>query len=143
MGDDGAAMPWSDWLVSFLLLSIRKSYYPYGLAGEVPPVGGCDKMGPGEEMYRILQKLEEDGLIVSDRDGERSNLLWRWYEITERGEAHLKLWANALERYREEINLFLATYTEQCAGQGIEQAADPLAGSNRGSARLRNVEGSS
>ncbi len=83
---------------------------------------GFDALRPAA-VYRALRQMEREGMIVSEpaaseETQEAPSVLWpprRRYEITETGEAYLAFWADALEQYREEMNLFLKLYAEHSA----------------------------
>lgn len=61
-------------------------------------------------VYTALQQMEEEGLVVSERDALDGG---PWvYAITELGEACLEFWANSLTRYREEVDLFFEVYAD-------------------------------
>ena len=76
---------------------------------------GLDALRPAA-LYRALRGMEREGMILSAPSPEGESLaLWparKRYEITPSGEAYLTFWANALEHYREEMNLFLKLYAE-------------------------------
>lgn len=102
----------ADWLVPFLLLGLREwAYYGDELTRKMSDFGFRDRYL--EEMYRALRQMEEERLIVSERDGFEFDLSQLRYSITEEGRAYLEFWANSLEQYRQEIDLFFRLYNKQ------------------------------
>ena len=105
------------WLVPFLLLCVREGgacgrdlteqFWDLGFGG----------MRPGE-VYRVLREMVGEGIMASFREGGQISPLQRRYEITAAGEAYLESWANSLERYRDETDLFLRAYAGETAGGG-------------------------
>jgi DNA-binding PadR family transcriptional regulator len=57
--------------------------------------------------------MEKDGLCSSDWDGraeERGGPPRRMYAVTEEGEAYLKAWAEACEKYHRVMDQFARVY---------------------------------
>ena len=87
---------------------------------------GFDALRPAA-VYRALRRMEREGMILSGSAApgeteEGPSVLWpsrQGYEITENGEAYLAFWADALEQYREEMNLFLKLYAEHSARERV------------------------
>jgi DNA-binding PadR family transcriptional regulator len=102
---DGASDGWTRvWLALFLLLSMRGGdLYGHEL--------GFGETRPGE-VYMTLRTWQEKDLTFSERGTE--HLLSRCrYGLTELGEVYLESLAQALDRYRREIELFFLLYEEQ------------------------------
>jgi poly-beta-hydroxybutyrate-responsive repressor len=102
--------PYAGWLVPFLLLSLRER----GSDGPELRQRMAD-LGFGathpRAMYRALRRMEREGLISSESHGLDGPVRpRRRFSITGSGEAYLELWADALARYREEVDLFFSTY---------------------------------
>ena len=111
---------WSrGWLVPLLLLSIKEGDARGQELTQITSRFGFDALRPAA-VYRALRGMEREGMILSrpaalGETREGTSVLWpsrRRYEITHNGEAYLAFWANALEQYREEMNLFLKLYAE-------------------------------
>jgi len=63
-----------------------------------------------EEIYLVLWRMEQDGLVLCDPEDREIRLPEPRYEITEAGNAYLRSWADSLEQYRKEMKLFLHLY---------------------------------
>jgi PadR family transcriptional regulator PadR len=101
----------ASWLVPFLLLGLReRDSYGHEL---MRSMSGFD-FGPRRPVavYRALQQMEKEGMVVSERDGSHGRLSRRKYSIAEPGEVYLEFWANSLLRYREEVDFFLRLYSQ-------------------------------
>ncbi len=111
-GGSMLAWPSAGWIVPFLLLGLQeRDYYGHELTRKVTDLGlGATPTGP---VYRALWRMEKEGMVVSEPGGRR--LSRRRFSVTEVGEAYLEFWAHSLERYREEIDLFLRLYNRQPA----------------------------
>lgn len=97
------------WLTPFLLLSLRgRALLGSELTGGIQGLGFWETR-PGE-VYRVLGEVEKEGVVATLRDGGGSIPLERRYEITPAGEVYLVFWANSLEGYRGEMELFLKAY---------------------------------
>jgi DNA-binding PadR family transcriptional regulator len=107
--------PSVDWMVPFLLICLReRDRYGHELARKVID-SGFEATNP-EEMYRTLQQMEKEGVLVSEDDGFDRELSRHRYSITELGDACLEYLADALMQYGEEIDLFLRLYNKQSPG---------------------------
>lgn len=104
--------PSDDWIVPFLLVCLQRwDYYGHELTRKMIDLGfGATH---SEAMYRALQQIENEGLIVSELQGLDYNLSRQRYAITELGEAYLEYLANALAQYQKEIDRFFQIYNEQ------------------------------
>ena len=60
-------------------------------------------------VYRALQSMEKEGLILSDWDHSRTGPGKRCYRLTPKGGVCLKRWKRTLEEYRRTIELLLAS----------------------------------
>jgi len=63
--------------------------------------------------------MQNEGLVLSERDGFDCRLPRRKYSITEAGEDYLEFWASSLAEYRENMDLFLEAYA---GGSGTRHA---------------------
>jgi poly-beta-hydroxybutyrate-responsive repressor len=104
-----------DWMAPFLLVCLReRDCYGNELARRVID-SGFEATHP-EEMYRTLQQMEKEGVLVSEDDGFDRRLSRHRYSITESGDAYLEYLADTLMQYGEEIDLFLRLYNKQPPG---------------------------
>jgi DNA-binding PadR family transcriptional regulator len=60
-------------------------------------------------VYRALQAMEKESLIVSDWEHSKTGPGKRCYRLTPKGRACLKRWKRTLEEYRRTIELLLAS----------------------------------
>jgi DNA-binding PadR family transcriptional regulator len=60
-------------------------------------------------VYRALQAMEKEGLILSDWEHSKTGPGKRCYRLTAKGGACLKRWKQTLEDYRRTIDLVLAS----------------------------------
>jgi PadR family transcriptional regulator PadR len=105
-------VPSVSWLVPFLLLALQeRDSYGYELARRMSDLDVGSKHPT--KVYRALQQMEEEGMVVSKYDASDGRLSRRRYSISEPGEAYVEFWANSLTRYQEEVNFFLHLYNEQ------------------------------
>jgi PadR family transcriptional regulator, regulatory protein PadR len=104
--------PLANWMVPFLLVPLREGdCHGRELARKVT-YPGFEAPRP-RAIYRALQQMEKEGMIVSRGDGfdrEPSRLR---YSITQLGDAYLEYLANALVQYGEEIDLFFRLLDKQ------------------------------
>ncbi len=102
-------MPSTPWLVPFLLLLMReRDSYGQDLTQRAAGLGfGATRP---EMAYQTLRQMENEGTVLSERDGFDSGLPRRKYSITEAGEDYLEFWASSLAEYREDMDLFLEVY---------------------------------
>jgi PadR family transcriptional regulator len=109
MSDKLSEASLADWLVPFLLLGLwERDSYGHELAQRVADLGfGVTRP---EVMYRTLRQMEKEGMVVLEHDGFDGGLSRRRYSITGSGEDYLEFWANSLERYQKEIDLFFKAY---------------------------------
>jgi PadR family transcriptional regulator, regulatory protein PadR len=100
-----------NWLVPVILLSLREcTSYGYKLMEQAATFGFV-AMNPGT-LYRTLRHMEKDGLCQSRWDtSSGAGPARRVYTITDAGEAYLGFWAEALEQYRRNMDLFFRLYT--------------------------------
>lgn len=98
-----------DWLVACVLLCVREDGASGGDLIEEMRDLGFGSVRPGE-MYRTLGELKSEGLLSWESKGAEYMLSRRRYTITALGEACLELLANALGRYRGEVERFFRLY---------------------------------
>jgi len=58
-------------------------------------------------VYRMLQVMEKEGLVVSDWDCPGSGAARHNYRLTPRGKACLERWKRTLDEYRRTIDMLL------------------------------------
>ncbi len=108
---DRSGIP-EEWLAPFLLLCLRDGdSYGHRLEERLGELDFFDGTRPGQ-MYRTLWHMEQEGIVLCDREDGEFRLPQRRYEITEVGEAQLESWANSLVGYQEEVNLFIRLYDQ-------------------------------
>ncbi len=60
-------------------------------------------------VYRALQGMEQEGLIMSGWEHPKTGPGRRNYTLTPRGRACLKRWKQTLDRYKRTVDLLLAS----------------------------------
>jgi PadR family transcriptional regulator, regulatory protein PadR len=99
-----------NWLVPVILLTLREwNSYGYELM-ERTAAFGFEAMNPGT-LYRTLRQMEKNGVVKSKWETSRGGPARRVYSITDAGEAYLDFWADALEQYRRNVDVFFRMYT--------------------------------
>jgi poly-beta-hydroxybutyrate-responsive repressor len=100
-----------NWLVPVILLTLREcTSYGYKLMEQAAAFGFV-AMNPGT-LYRTLRHMERDGLCESEWDTTNGGgPARRVYSITDAGEAYLDFWAQSLEQYQRNVELFFRLYT--------------------------------
>ena len=92
---------------SILYLLLEKTRHGYELMQELPKFGFL--VGPADPgaIYRTLRHLEDVGLVRSEWDTAGTGPAKHQYMITELGREHLQLWANALRKRRNSLDVFI------------------------------------
>jgi len=99
-----------NWLVPVILLTLREwNSYGYELM-ERTAAFGFEAMNPGT-LYRTLRQMEKNGVVKSKWETSKGGPARRVYSITDAGEAYLDFWADALEQYRRNVDVFFRMYT--------------------------------
>jgi PadR family transcriptional regulator, regulatory protein PadR len=112
VNDGVLEVPPVDWMAPFLLICLQeRDHHGHELTRKVIDTGF--EVTHPEEMYRVLQQMEKEGVLVSEDERFDRELSRRRYSITESGDAYLEYLADALTQYGEEIDLFLRLYNEQ------------------------------
>jgi DNA-binding PadR family transcriptional regulator len=111
--DEALEVPPASWIVPFLLVCLREGD-SYG--HELVRYPGLETSRP-RAVYRALQQMEKQGMIVSRGDGSERELFRRGYSITKLGEDYLEYLANAMVQYGEEIDHFFRLFDKQRAGE--------------------------
>jgi poly-beta-hydroxybutyrate-responsive repressor len=93
--------------VAALLLLLREQpAHGYDLLERLPSVLGDGRVDVGN-LYRVLRRLEEQGLVSSEWDESVPGPAKRTYELTAAGGEALERWAAALAETRSRIDRFL------------------------------------
>ena len=66
---------------------------------------------PGN-LYRILNNLEKEGLVISSWDTNSAGPARKVYELTEDGKANLTAWTVNLRETRKKLDAFLTDYEQ-------------------------------
>jgi PadR family transcriptional regulator, regulatory protein PadR len=101
------------WLTPVTLVLLKEeSSYGYELMERMDEEFGFEQINPGS-VYRALRQMEKDGLCSSVWDvraEEGGPPPRRMYAITDAGEAYLKAWAEACEKYHRLMDQFARVY---------------------------------
>src|ERR671934_440880 len=93
---------------SLLLLLRERPLHGYELLERIPELGeGRVDIG---NLYRLLRKLEDEGLVRSEWSADLPGPAKRTYELTAEGRRLLDRWAEALRGAQETISAFLQRY---------------------------------
>ena len=109
-------VPPANWIVPLLLVRLREGdCYGRELARKVT-YPGFESSRP-QAIYRALQQMEKEGMVVSTGDSFDREPSRHKYSITKWGDAYLEYLANALVEYGQEIDLFFRLFNKQPAGE--------------------------
>ena len=100
------------WLIPVTLVLLREeNSYGYELMERIEEEFGFEQINAGS-VYRALRQMEKEGLCSSEWDVrvEGGGPPRRMYAITEEGEAYLKDWAKACEKYHRLMDQFAQVY---------------------------------
>lgn len=89
-----------------LLLLREGNAHGYELADELTAFMPVQRVDVGN-LYRLLRKLEDDGLVASEWDEGEAGRAKRVYEITDEGIEALDDWAERLRGTAEALTRFL------------------------------------
>lgn len=92
-----------------LLLLREGNAHGYELADELTAFMPVQRVDVGN-LYRLLRKLEDDGLVASEWDEGEAGRAKRVYEITDDGIEALDDWAERLRGTAEALTRFLARH---------------------------------
>ena len=98
-------------VAALLLLLRERKAHGYDLLERLPELVGDERVDVGN-LYRVLRRLEEQGLVSSEWDESVPGPAKRTYELTEPGREALERWATSLAETRERINRFLHRFAE-------------------------------
>jgi PadR family transcriptional regulator len=95
---------------SLLLLLRERPLHGYELLERIPELGeGRVDIG---NLYRLLRRLEDEGLVRSEWSADLPGPAKRTYELTTQGRRLLDRWAEALAEAQGTIGNFLKRYEE-------------------------------
>jgi PadR family transcriptional regulator, regulatory protein PadR len=95
---------------SLLLLLRERPLHGYELLERIPELGeGRVDIG---NLYRLLRRLEDEGLVRSEWSADLPGPAKRTYELTAEGRRLLDRWAEALQGAQNTIAKFLDRYEE-------------------------------
>jgi PadR family transcriptional regulator PadR len=97
---------------SLLLLLRERPMHGYELIERLPEVAGPETRVDVGNLYRILRKLEDEGIVTSEWSADLPGPAKRTYELTEAGRRLLDRWAEALRTAQDSISGFLQRYEE-------------------------------
>ncbi len=109
-------VPPADWTVPLLLVRLWEGDCPGHALAREATYPGFEAPRPWT-IYRALQQMEKEGLIVSRGDGFERDLSRRRYSITTWGDTYLEYLANALVEYGEEIEIFFRLFNKQISSE--------------------------
>ena len=96
---------------ALLLLLRERPAHGYDLLERLPALTGEERVDVGN-LYRVLRRLEEQGLVSSEWDESVPGPAQRTYELTEAGGEALERWAASLAETRTRIDRFLERLEE-------------------------------
>lgn len=94
---------------ALLLLLRERPRHGYELIELLPGLAGGERVDVGN-LYRFLRRLESEGIVESEWNGELPGPAKRTYTLTPVGERLLGQWAEALRRSRDDVSAFLDRY---------------------------------
>jgi PadR family transcriptional regulator PadR len=120
VSDGVLEIPSPDWIMPFLLVILReRDCYGRELAKQVIDLDlGATRP---EAVYRALEQMEEEGMVVSKFERPGYEFCWLRYSIAVLGETYLEYLANVLGQYRKEVD-FLFRFKEQHMPEGCSRS---------------------
>jgi PadR family transcriptional regulator len=94
---------------ALLLLLRERPRHGYELIELLPAATGGERVDVGN-LYRFLRRLESEGIVESEWNGDLPGPAKRTYSLTAPGERLLGQWADALRQSREDVSAFLDRY---------------------------------
>lgn len=92
-----------------MLLLYRGKAHGYELLGQL---SDFNISADTSALYRTLRSLEEQALVRSEWDTDRTGPARRVYALTEGGIEYLKSWVSIVREDRERLDRFLTAYHE-------------------------------
>jgi DNA-binding PadR family transcriptional regulator len=115
-------IPSPEWITPFILVILRER-----------DCNGCELarqvidfdlgVTRSEAVYRALQQMKKEGIVVSKSERPGSEPCWLRYSITASGEVYLEYLANVLGQYMKDVNLVFRFYQEQHMPEGRSRRA--------------------
>jgi poly-beta-hydroxybutyrate-responsive repressor len=96
---------------ALLLLLREQPAHGYELLERLPELLADERIDMGN-LYRVLRRLEEDGLVRSEWDADAPGPAKRIYELTDEGRALLDAWAEAIRAGQDTLAAFLSRYED-------------------------------
>lgn len=93
--------------VALYLLKVKGRTHGYDLAGAMNDCALTDSVIEPGALYRTLRRLEENGFVVSIWDVSGAGPARRVYELTPKGEEHLREWGAVLSRLSRSLSKFV------------------------------------
>jgi PadR family transcriptional regulator PadR len=101
------------WLIPVVLVLLEdENSYGFELMERIEEEFGFEQISAGS-VYRALRQMEKEGLCSSEWDSRANEVGGpprRMYGITEAGEAYLKSWSEACEKYHRVMDQFARVY---------------------------------
>lgn len=110
--------------VVLFLLKKHGPSYGYELASALTNHTLTDATIERAALYRTLQRLEVNGHVVSDWDVSGSGPARHNYQLTARGEEHLREWRVVLDHLAHAMTRFVDEVGEVCGESTAEAAPD-------------------
>jgi poly-beta-hydroxybutyrate-responsive repressor len=98
-----------------LLLLSQEASYGYVLMDRLQRLGAPSD---ASAVYRMLRRMEQEGLVSSEWNTEGVGPAKRYYRITPEGEELLHTWTAAVRRDKEVLEGFLDLYTKRFKSRG-------------------------
>jgi PadR family transcriptional regulator PadR len=95
---------------AILLLLRERAMHGYELIDRLPEITGADVRIDVGNLYRILRKLEAEGIVTSEWSADLPGPAKRTYELTEEGGRLLDRWAESLREAQGVLGDFLDRY---------------------------------
>jgi poly-beta-hydroxybutyrate-responsive repressor len=98
-----------NYLMAWLLVMLAdKSLHGYEIAKELNEK--FEVITDAGSVYRALRQLERDGYISSWWNPSGQGPARRFYALTQTGDAALRVWSEALDQYRSNLETFFSLY---------------------------------
>jgi PadR family transcriptional regulator, regulatory protein PadR len=93
--------------VLLLLVKERRHAHGYDLANALTDYAFTDSEIERGALYRVLNTLEENGLLQSEWDAAGSGPARKVYSLTKDGDQHLREWSQVLTKMSKSMRLFV------------------------------------
>jgi PadR family transcriptional regulator PadR len=104
------------WLIPVVLVLLEdENSYGFELMERIEEEFGFEQINAGS-VYRALRQMEKEGLCSSEWDSRANEVGGpprRMYAITDAGEAYLKSWSEACEKYHRVMDQFARLYGQR------------------------------